>query len=139
MLLIAASAAFLAGCGLFPSAEEVAAMSPEQLEAAKADAQALVDAGQVVAASGEYLPWPFDLVAVAAGGALVIFGGKKAAKLTKTAATKVIFPAVAAIAGKFLRNKENGESPPKPETTSGGELSAQNAADLTDFDGNGKA
>lgn len=139
MLLIAASAAFLAGCELFPSAEEVAAMSPEQLEAAKADAQALVDAGQVVADSGEYLPWPFDLVAAAAGGALVILGGKKTAKLTKTAATKVIVPAVAAIAGKFLRNKENGESSPKPETTSGGELSAQNAADLTDFDGNGKA
>lgn len=114
-------------------------MSPEQLEAAKADAQALVDAGQAVADSGEYLPWPFDLVAAAAGGALVILGGKKTAKLTKTAATKVIVPAVAAIAGNFLRNRENGEGSPKPETTSGGELSSQNAADLTDFDGNGKA
>ena len=115
-------------------------MSPEQLEAAKADAQALVDAGQVVAASGEYLPWPFDLISVAAGGALVIFGGTKAAKLTKTAATKVIVPAVAAIAGKFLRNKENGESSPEPETTSGSELAeSKTAADLTDFDGNGKA
>lgn len=138
MLLIAASAAFFAGCSLFPSAEEVAAMSPEKLEAAKADAQALVDAGQVVADSGEYLPWPFDLVAAAAGGALVILGGKKTAKLTKTAATKVIVPAVAAIAGKFLR-KDSGGSSPGSETAPGSELSSQNAADLTDFDGNGKA
>ena len=117
-------------------------MSPEQLEAAKADAQALVETGQVVADSGEYLPWPFNLILAAAGTALVIFGGKKAAKLTKTAATKVIVPAVAAIAGKFLRNKEkeNGESSPEPETTSGSELAeAKAAADLTDFDGNGKA
>ena len=93
----------------------------------------------MVAESGDLLPWPFNLVTGLAGCALVIVGGKKAAKLAKTTATKVIVPAVAAIAGKFLRNKENGESSPKPETTSGSELSSQNAADLTDFDGNGKA
>ena len=114
-------------------------MSPEQLEAAKESAQALVETGQIVAESGDFLPWPFNLIAAAAGGALVIVGGRKIAKLTKTAATKVIVPAVAAIAGKFLRNKENGESSPEPETTSGSELAeSKTAADLTDFDGNGK-
>lgn len=126
-------------CGCAIPQDKLAAMSPAEIEAAKADADALVETGKVVAESGEALPFPLNLIAVAGGAVLIFVGGRKAAQLGKTAAAKVIVPAVAAVASKFLcksRETENGS--PAAETLPESATEAAQAADLTDFDGNGR-
>lgn len=135
-LFVAILIAAMSGCAT-PDAAEIAAMSPEQLAAEQAEAEALTATGQKIAESGEWLPYPLNLIAAAGGTALIIVGGKKAAALSKTAAAKVIVPAVAAVASKILC-REKGKCSPETETPPGGASEPKDAADLTDFDGNGR-
>lgn len=101
--------AALSGCNaLKPTPVET--MTVEQIEAEKAKAAETVELGKTVAESGEYLPFPLNLIAAASGGALIILGGRKAAKLTGAAATKIIVPAIAATAGKILKKKTESEA-----------------------------
>lgn len=88
----------------------VESMTVEQIEIEKAKAQDTIALGQTVAESGEFLPFPLNLIAAAGGGALILFGGKKTAKLTGAAAKKIIVPALAAAAGKILKKKTEPEA-----------------------------
>lgn len=131
---LAILAVFLtAGCsGISPEALEV--MTPEEYEAAKQHAAAVVQTGQVVAEAGEALPFPLSLIAYAGGAALIYAGGRKTAQLTKTAVTKVVVPAIVNTAGKILAQR-NGNGDTTPEAATSPEL-AQNAEPKQDG-GNG--
>jgi hypothetical protein len=97
------------GCTSFGDLS-LANLTPEQVEKEKADAQSTISLGQAIAEGGQLLPYPFNLLAAAGGGALVLLGGKKAAKLTGTAAKKVIVPAIAVTAGKILSKKTDAKA-----------------------------
>lgn len=105
--------AALSGCNM-RSGVSTEDMTAEQIEAEKAKAQETIALGQAVAESGEYLPYPLNLIAVASGGALIILGGKKAAKLTGVMAKKIIVPALATTAGKILKKKSDAEACDEP-------------------------
>lgn len=108
--------AALSGCNML-SGVPLESMTVEQIEVEKAKAQETIALGQTIAESVEFLPFPLNLIAVAGSGALIILGGKKAAKLTGAAAKltgaaakKIIVPALAATAGKILKKKTEPEA-----------------------------
>lgn len=137
MAALAFAGFFWAACST-RTPEQVSAMTPEQVAAEKASAQAMVDTGHAVAASGEALPFPLNLLAAAGGAALILVGGRKAAALGKTAAVKALAPAVAVVANALCssKDKENkGNSPSEAETSPEGTLASDENPQTPDGDG----
>lgn len=109
--------------------QPVEEMTPEQIAVETEKAEQIVAIGEAVAQAGEVLPFPLDFMLAGAGTLGVYLGRRKLAKLTKSALSTAIAPAVK-VAGKFVKNKIEAsapaeESPAQPAESAPAEPSAQ--------------